>query len=599
MQRLQQALTIANNARSQASVEGPGAPELRRARGIRPRSSFSPLTVLMTWPQAVHLLGRPDRHLGRQAHVVDPAVGLPPDPARSVEPLPGSVLPPCEIRPRVFREPLWRGRLRLPASRCRGLDASELQRPSPARDVPVRAVGLGARALRDRRCARVADRRDRLRVSPVAPGQLPHIQFQWGGVPVPAVAVSPALPGIRARRDAVAFGVCFAWNALANVHYAPLLGDPRRHPSALVRRGPRGGRAAGCEEPFWQGAGGHSRSCLSRFRTRRLPDSMEWSATSARWRPSPAAGRTFCPPGKRIASMVRPRRRWSNAEGDFFPGSPVLGLAAAAAGRSDGPGGPRAARRFSATPRAARASTPSSPSSPGLARGAPGARAPALRPPLSRSRPSPGVPDVRSSLARLTLALPGRGRSANLRHLRRRPSPALVLLLVAIAPPARSSPSARTLPLLPFPLFNPSGWESSGAIRVPARGIVLFDLSLAVLAAWGLRGAPRRSGQGRGGVGRRRPRPPRRRVPRPFHSAVEPDDAAAAPPVYRWLAAPRGPRGAVVDWPLWDSSYDFDLRLRQAQHDRPIVNGYSGFFPWSRCPSSRTRLRSLIGPILI
>jgi hypothetical protein len=47
--------------------------------------------------------------------------------------------------------------------------------------------------------------------------------------------------------------------------------------------------------------------------------------------------------------------------------------------------------------------------------------------------------------------------------------------------------------------------------------------------------------------------------------------------VYRWLSTIDVP-GAVAEWPL-GLEYDFDYVFRQAQHDRPIVNGYSGFFP--------------------
>ncbi|HVQ54257.1 MAG TPA: hypothetical protein VMT25_03715, partial [Thermoanaerobaculia bacterium] len=53
--------------------------------------------------------------------------------------------------------------------------------------------------------------------------------------------------------------------------------------------------------------------------------------------------------------------------------------------------------------------------------------------------------------------------------------------------------------------------------------------------------------------------------------------AAAPPPVYGWLASFEMP-GAVVEWPF-GILYDADYVFRQAAHGKPILNGYSGFFP--------------------
>jgi hypothetical protein len=47
--------------------------------------------------------------------------------------------------------------------------------------------------------------------------------------------------------------------------------------------------------------------------------------------------------------------------------------------------------------------------------------------------------------------------------------------------------------------------------------------------------------------------------------------------VYRWVRTADFP-GAVVEWPF-GSLYDFEYVLRQAAHEKPILNGYSGFFP--------------------
>ncbi len=47
--------------------------------------------------------------------------------------------------------------------------------------------------------------------------------------------------------------------------------------------------------------------------------------------------------------------------------------------------------------------------------------------------------------------------------------------------------------------------------------------------------------------------------------------------VYRWMRAAPFP-GAAVEWPL-GFLYDFEYVLRQTEHEKPILNGYSGFFP--------------------
>ena len=114
------------------------------------------------------------------------------------------------------------------------------------------------------------------------------------------------------------------------------------------------------------------------------------------------------------------------------------------------------------------------------------------------------------------------------------------------------------------------------AIRAPSRGIVLFDLALSVLAAWGL-----------SLLTRRRPTGARitaaaaamallvvefRAFPLPL--VATPGEPA---PVYAWLRAADFP-GAVVEWPL-GIRHDFEYVLRQATHEKPLVNGYSGFFP--------------------
>jgi hypothetical protein len=114
------------------------------------------------------------------------------------------------------------------------------------------------------------------------------------------------------------------------------------------------------------------------------------------------------------------------------------------------------------------------------------------------------------------------------------------------------------------------------AIRVPARGIVLFHLGFAILAALGLSallGRFRRAGR----IG----------VAAVLLTAAAVEYAAfplvvfgtdpRPAPVYRWLA--RTPAAqAAIELPF-GLDYDIEYVFRSVSHFRPIVNGYSGFFP--------------------
>jgi hypothetical protein len=115
------------------------------------------------------------------------------------------------------------------------------------------------------------------------------------------------------------------------------------------------------------------------------------------------------------------------------------------------------------------------------------------------------------------------------------------------------------------------------AIRVPARGIVLFHIGLGMLAALGL-SALRSRFTGRVN---------RFAVPAVLLGLAVAEYAAfplvvfwADPrpaPVYRWIA--RAPfAGAAIELPF-GLDYDIEYVFRSVSHFRPIVNGYSGFFP--------------------
>jgi hypothetical protein len=178
-------------------------------------------------------------------------------------------------------------------------------------------------------------------------------------------------------------------------------------------------------------------------------------------------------------------------------------------------------------------------------------------------------------LLRLALAMPVRSSFASLRDVvDRMPLPRraglflLVSLLGIVIALGSHTPYYRFLVESLAPIFR--------AIRAPARGIVLFDLGLGVLASWGL--AFLRQGRGKA---------TRRLVTgaalvligleyRAFPLQNHPVDSRP-PSVYSWLATVSVP-GGVVHWPL-DNMSDFEHEFRSTAHWKPIVNGSSGFAP--------------------
>lgn len=115
-----------------------------------------------------------------------------------------------------------------------------------------------------------------------------------------------------------------------------------------------------------------------------------------------------------------------------------------------------------------------------------------------------------------------------------------------------------------------------GAIRCPVRGIVLAHLGLGVLAASGLSSIRHRAGR------------PGRVALLPIVLAAALFEYRAAPldlyradaeplPVTRWLAA-RKFAGGILELPM-KLEDNFEYVYRVTQHDHPILNGFSGFFP--------------------
>jgi hypothetical protein len=403
--------------------------------------------------------------------------------------------------------------------------------------------------------------------------QISHVQHQWGAfLCLLLLFLLRYLDGARGR-DLAAFGALFAWNLLANVHYGIFAGllvlvvagvaaawrPPGRCAAALAAAALATAACAPFLLPYLR---------VSRtYGVRRgLTEILYYSG---RWT-------DFLSAGDRNRLYGRLLARWDAPEGFFFPGllAPVLAAAALWRLRAARPGSPAKASPLPAwRGRLARALDAAILL--GVALALASWRTPRLRlGPLSAGDPGRVLVVVTAlAVVRLAAAFPRRARRASLADWVRRSFAdprailfaAIVLLGVVVALGAHT-------PYYRF-LFQSFG-AVFGAIRAPSRGIVLFDLGLAVLAAWGLSLLTRRL-------------PRRRRLAaaaaavavlgveyRAFPLSVFPVDAAA-PAVYRWLATV-DTRSGVVEWPLGD---DFDYVFRQTAHNRPIVNGYSGFFP--------------------
>ena len=406
--------------------------------------------------------------------------------------------------------------------------------------------------------------------------QLPHVQFQWGGfLPLSMLFLLRYLEAGR-RRDLALFAVCLGWNALANVHYAVfsgflvavvfvwrwLLAENGAARGRLLRAALAAAAVGAVLTPFF-----YPYILVSRRY------GFERSAHEAEF----FSGRVveFLSAGMRNRLYGALTQRWSHAEGDFFPGIVPVALAVLALRRS---------RRAVATAPADRAPERHR----RMARildGVLGAMlmlwaAAAIRPGLSLGPIHLADPSrilvfaTAAAVVRLLMAFPVRSRWRNLSDfVRRGPLDPRATLLLGLAAAGLLVALGLHTPYYRF-LFVSFG-ALFRSIRAPARGIVLFDLGLAVLAAWGLSlAAGSRRGFGRSatilaalvltGV-------EYRAFPLELH------DVAAPGAVYGWLARPGVPPG-VMEWPL-GTLFDFDYEFRSTAHWKPIVNGSSGFFP--------------------
>jgi hypothetical protein len=410
--------------------------------------------------------------------------------------------------------------------------------------------------------------------------QIPHVQFQWG--PFLALLLLFLLRWLNGgrRRDLVLFGVFFAWNALTNVHFtmfsgillAVVLGW-----EAVTRDLPARGRrirlalataavAALVVLPFYFP---YARAAKLYGMKRSIGEMRFYSAR-------PSALLVAGPQNKLWSPLTQ---RFARPEAEMFPGVVPVALAVYAVTRL---------RR-----RTGREPNPRAEVSPGrrravrvldglalvaFAAGIAGLVVPRLRiGPLNLGDPGRTLVFLTAFvLLRLLLAFPVRSRWANLREfLRGRRLDRRAGLFVAVGIAGLLVALGGYTPYYTF-LFQSVGFLFR-AIRVPARGMVLLHLGLAVLAAWGLSLLLRRV---------------RTRAERAAFvgaalllTAIEyraaPIDFPAvekqAAPVYRWLGSVRLP-GAVLELPI-GFDYDAEHEFRSTAHWQPLVNGYSGFSP--------------------
>lgn len=412
--------------------------------------------------------------------------------------------------------------------------------------------------------------------SPWRIAQIPHIQFQWGAFLALSLLFLLRYLDEGRRRDLVLFGVCLAWNALVNVHYALfsafLLGTAAVY-EWLVSSGPLlRKRLAACAvaavcaavvvTPFYVPyAKASSLYGMAR-------GDAEIEAFSGTWS-------TFLNPGAQNRVYAALARKFSRPEGEFFPGLTPLLLAALALAKRGAsvPPAPvseaRGSRRLARTLDVAIAAVLLA----GLAS-------------LTLKSPEVGPLSLHDPgrilvvltflvLVRLIVAFPRGLPYANvsdlLRRIRIEPRDGLFLSIAVVGVVVAlgvHTPYYRFLVQSLGPVFH--------TIRAPARGIVLFQLGLAVLAAQGLSRLTRRAS------------PVRRAASvtlaillmiiefRAFPVQVTRVERSPGP-VYQWLAT-LPLEGAVMEWPF-NTDADPEYEFRSTAHWNRINNGYSGFAP--------------------
>ena len=545
---------------------------------------FLAVTVLMTWPQAAHLGDALsdvwDAKLNARILQWDYAQTLR-DPLDLYQ---LNFFHPAKLRARVLGEPV-RGR-RSSASRC--------SPPAPRRSSTTTSCSCwGCFSRRSRpgpwRARSRATRSPRLVAGlvfaflPWRFSQLPHLQFQWAGVPLPVRCSSSCViwtgadAGPRPVRDLL----CVE-RALQRALRA-VLGVARRRDAGPVRR------SAGAEEGRRRWKGGPRGDAARRPRVRSLcpavPRSQPalWNAALLRGDAvlTRRAGSIFSRPATGTGCTAMRPRRGGARRATCFPAC--------------WPWRSRSRPSCDCCVRARR----------GVAEQRPAVSAARLR--LARALDAailllagvwiwslareglrvgplhlgdPGRVFVFLTLAvaaRLAAAFPRRAKSADLTDfVRARVLGWRAMLLLAIGAVGIVVALGANTPVLPvsLPVVRRA---SSGRSALPSRGIVLFHLALAVLAAWGLALLLRGRAKGRRLAWTGRP---------PSWSSCSSTARFRYASRRRRRRRPRCTRGsprssmpgAVVEWPF-GLTYDFDYVFRQAAHGKPILNGYSGLLP--------------------
>ncbi len=406
--------------------------------------------------------------------------------------------------------------------------------------------------------------------------QISHFQFQWSAFLALLLLFLLRYLDADDRRDVFLFGLFFAWNGLSNVHYALFAGLLVL--SVVVHE---------CVTRGLRAAGARGMRCVLAVAAASvvlLPFYLPYRRAAALYGIERSAEEVgFYSAGLLDFSRVGSQnklygplsKKWHESGEALFPGFTALLLAGAAfAGKG---AGSTVAWNLPAKRRA-------------LARildailfGGVVLWALALVVPRFVLGPlklrDPGRILVFLTLllfVRLAVSFPRRARFANLGQFLEafgRGKRCVLYLGVAIlgmlVALGANTPYYRFLHQSAGPLFR--------SIRVPARGIVLFHVALAVLAALGLariRLLTRRATARRAWTAAA--------VLlmvleyRAFPVIVFWMDGSPAP-TYRWLKDVRG-AGAVIEWPF-GLDYDVEYVFRSTAHFRSLVNGYSGFFP--------------------
>jgi len=408
--------------------------------------------------------------------------------------------------------------------------------------------------------------------------QIPHIQFQWGAfLPLFLLFLLKYLDGGR-RRDAALFSVFFAWNALANIHYALFGGMLALAVLAYEAL------AGGLREKKRVLSG--SLLALAAASLAVLPFFLPYFWVAELYGAKRGAGEMlffsgrpldFLTAGAQNKLYAPLTQQWGKPEGDFFPGLVPVFFAIYALWKVKESG----QRRPEASPRSPRERRTLrvldyllvalflvwlwATLRPGLTLG-----------PLKLTDPGRIVVFLTVLLlARWMIAFPRRSRYENLPDfVRRLPSGPRAGLFAAIALLGTLVALGGNTPYYRF-LFQSLG-SVMHAIRVPARGIVLFHVGLAVLSAWGLSLLARRRAGWKRGAWIAGALLLTAFEYRAFPVPVLPVEGTAAP-VYRWLATVR-PGGGIAEWPF-GGDYEIEYEFRSTEHWHPLLNGYSGFRP--------------------